>query len=99
MAPSLFAGKTPTPAGELLRLLKPCGGVAVVGQSPQAAPFAASPATVKPWVDQLNKVLADLGEKALEGPRPMYAIPMRLEGDEWAGWMPEPEHPLYKEFR
>lgn len=31
------------------------------------------------------KMMADLGEKALEDLRPMYAIPMRLEGDEWGG--------------
>ncbi|MHC4716872.1 MAG: outer membrane protein assembly factor BamB family protein, partial [Planctomycetota bacterium] len=63
VAPSLFAGKTPTEPSELLRLLKPCGGVAVVGQSPRAALFAASPATVKPWVDRFRGVLKDLGEK------------------------------------
>jgi len=63
VAPSLFAGKTPTPPAEMLRILKPCGGVAVAGQSPAAAAFAASPAGVRPWVARLQAALKELGEK------------------------------------
>ncbi len=44
-------------------------------------------------------ILADLAEKALEEPRPMSAIPMRLDGDEWVMWMPPPDHPHFEKFR
>jgi uncharacterized protein YtpQ (UPF0354 family) len=44
-------------------------------------------------------ILAELTEKALEEPRPMCAIPMRLEGSEWVTWMPAPGHPHYQKFR
>jgi uncharacterized protein YtpQ (UPF0354 family) len=44
-------------------------------------------------------ILADLAAKALEEPRPMCAIPMRLEGDEWVTWMPDPGHPHFQKFR
>jgi uncharacterized protein YtpQ (UPF0354 family) len=44
-------------------------------------------------------ILADLAEKALDEPRPMCGIPMRLAGDEWVSWMPDPDHPHYLRFR
>jgi hypothetical protein len=44
-------------------------------------------------------ILADLAEKALDEPRPMCGIPMRLSGDEWVSWMPDPDHPHYLRFR
>jgi uncharacterized protein YtpQ (UPF0354 family) len=44
-------------------------------------------------------ILAELTEKALDDPRPMCGIPMRLVGDEWVSWMPGPEHPHYRKFR
>ena len=56
------AGRTPTPPAELLRLLKPCGGVAVVQHAPVAATNPASPLSINSWVDRLQGVLKDLGE-------------------------------------
>ncbi|MBW3595847.1 MAG: DUF1444 family protein, partial [Planctomycetes bacterium] len=44
-------------------------------------------------------ILAELADKALEEPRPMCAIPMRLDGDEWVPWFPPPGHPLTDKFR
>lgn len=44
-------------------------------------------------------IMADLAEKALEEPRPMCAIPLRLEEDEWVTWTPPPGHTLHHKFR
>lgn len=44
-------------------------------------------------------ILAELAEKALQEPRPMSGIPMRLTADdEWVRWMPEPGHPMEQKF-
>ncbi len=44
-------------------------------------------------------MLAELADKALDEPRPMSAIPMRLDGDDWVTWMPPPGHPHLDKFR
>jgi hypothetical protein len=50
--------------------------------------------------DELGlEMMLDLGEKALEEPRPLINTALRLEGDEWVDWMPPPEHKLYPRFR
>jgi hypothetical protein len=43
-------------------------------------------------------MMADLAETALEDPRPINVIPLRLDGDEWVSWTPEPDHPLYEKI-
>jgi len=54
-----------TPPAELLRMLKPCGGVAFVGTAPEWAPYggAAGPARPKAWLAGLDKELKALGDK------------------------------------
>jgi hypothetical protein len=44
-------------------------------------------------------IMAQLGEKALSEPRPISAIPLRLEGDEWTSWMPDESHPTFQKFK
>jgi uncharacterized protein YtpQ (UPF0354 family) len=36
--------------------------------------------------------------EALEQPRPISGIAMRLEGDEWVPWLPDESSPLFKDF-
>ena len=54
-----------TPPAELLRMLKPCGGVAFVGTPPEWGPYggAAGPARPKVWLTELDKALKALGDK------------------------------------
>lgn len=47
--------------------------------------------------DGLKAMLA-LAKDALQKPRPMSGIAMRLDGEEWVPWLPDPSHPLYGEF-
>jgi hypothetical protein len=48
--------------------------------------------------EQSLKIMLDLATKALENPRPMVPIPVRLEGDDWVDWMPPRGHPLAPRF-
>jgi hypothetical protein len=41
-------------------------------------------------------IMASLAEEAFKKPRPMTAMVFRLEGDEWAPWLPERESAAYK---
>ena len=59
----LHTTRIAAPAAEILRVLKPCGGVAYVGQSP--GPGVARPGaepSIKPWVEGLRTTLSGLGE-------------------------------------
>jgi hypothetical protein len=49
--------------------------------------------------DQGLKIMVELAAKAVEEPRPMVPIPLRLEGDAWVDWLPDPGHPLSASFR
>lgn len=50
--------------------------------------------------DQAGLILmAALAGQALEEPRPMYAIPMRLDGEDWVDWQPAPNHPAAETLR
>jgi hypothetical protein len=49
-------------------------------------------------VEGLKGMLA-LAKEPLQQPYSIGGIVMRLEGDDWATWLPDPAHPLYKEFR
>src|SRR5262245_3901390 len=50
--------------------------------------------------DQLGlKIMADLGAKALEDPRPMVPIPLRRDGDDWVDWLPPSGHPAERQLR
>ena len=40
-----------------------------------------------------------MAAKALEEPRPISGIALRLDGDEWTPWLPPPSHPAYKDFQ
>lgn len=44
-------------------------------------------------------MVADLAERALDKPRPMNAIPLRLTDGEWVTWLPDPSHPTAGKFR
>ena len=45
------------------------------------------------------KIMAELTEEALDDPRPLSAIPLRLDGDDWVDWMPNANHPSSPQFR
>ena len=44
-------------------------------------------------------VMLELTAKALDHPRPMVPIPLRLDGDDWVDWMPTSKHPLAPRFQ
>ncbi|HUU11904.1 MAG TPA: PQQ-binding-like beta-propeller repeat protein [Phycisphaerae bacterium] len=56
--PGFFDGPKPTPAGEVLRMLKPCGGVAFIGRAPEA--------DAAKWTDAFVAGLRAVGEAAAE---------------------------------
>ncbi len=43
--------------------------------------------------------MVKLAKKALNDPRLMSGIALRLDGDEWTPWLPPPSHPSYKDFQ
>ncbi len=43
--------------------------------------------------------IAALAEEALQGPRPMNGIALRLDGDAWVPFMPAPEHPDFAKYQ
>jgi hypothetical protein len=45
------------------------------------------------------KGMLALAKDALQQPRPMSGMALRLDGDEWVSWMPNLGHPHYQEFR
>ena len=44
-------------------------------------------------------ILCKLARESFQQPRPISTIALRLEGDDWQPWLPEPESPLYGVFR
>lgn len=44
-------------------------------------------------------MMLDITEKAMQDPRPMSSIPLRLDGDEWTDWLPSRGHPLFDRFK
>lgn len=59
---SFQSGRIPTPAGELLRMLKPCGGVAYVAGKPASSNWPKADKTLSPWLEALGKRIGELGE-------------------------------------
>ena len=49
-------------------------------------------------MDSLNGILK-LTEEGLQQPWSISAIALRLDGDDWVPWLPECDHPLYREFK
>ena len=49
-------------------------------------------------IEGLARML-ELAKKALNEPRPISGIALRLDGDEWMPWLPPSSHPSYKEFQ
>ena len=45
------------------------------------------------------KGMLGLATDALQQPRPISGIAVRLDGDDWVPWLPDPSHPLFNEFR
>jgi hypothetical protein len=45
------------------------------------------------------KAMQSLAEDALSKPGRIHGIALRLEGEEWTPWLPEPSHPLFKQFK
>jgi hypothetical protein len=43
-------------------------------------------------------IMAEIAEKEAASPRPICAVPARLEGDEWRTWLPPEDHPHYAKF-
>ncbi|HEX7379509.1 MAG TPA: DUF1444 family protein [Pirellulales bacterium] len=44
-------------------------------------------------------MMADMAEKKEDDPRPLCAVAHALVGDDWAPWLPPPEHPHHERFR
>lgn len=49
-------------------------------------------------VEGLKGMLA-LAKDAMQKPYTIGGIAMRLDGEDWVTWLPDPSHPLYKDFR
>ena len=45
------------------------------------------------------KGMLGLATNALQQPRPISGIAVRLDGDDWVPWLPDPSNPLFSEFR
>ena len=45
------------------------------------------------------EAMLTLAKKALQEPRPISGVAVRLDGDDWVPWLPDPSHPHYDEFR
>ena len=45
------------------------------------------------------EAMVTLAKKALQEPRSISGMAVRLDGDDWVPWMPDPSHPHYDEFR
>ena len=45
------------------------------------------------------KGMLGLATNALKQPRPISGIAVRLDGDDWVPWLPDPSHALFNEFR
>ena len=45
------------------------------------------------------EAMVALANKAFQQPRTVSGAALRLDGDEWAPWMPAADHPLFEEFR
>jgi len=43
--------------------------------------------------------MVSLAQEGLKQPRPISGIALRLDGDDWPPWLPDPSHPQYPEFR
>jgi hypothetical protein len=43
--------------------------------------------------------MISVAKDGLKKPRPISGIALRLEGDEWTPWLPDPSHSQYPEFR
>ena len=48
---------------------------------------------------KMLEMMLTVAKDALQKPRPISGCAIRLDGDEWVPWLPEPSHPLYGEFR
>jgi len=47
----------------------------------------------------LKGMLALAQDAIQKQPRPVSSIALRLDGSEWVPWLPEPDHPLFNEFK
>jgi hypothetical protein len=45
------------------------------------------------------KGMLGLATNALKQPRPISGVAVRLDGDDWVPWLPDPSHPLHNKFR
>lgn len=43
-------------------------------------------------------MMAEIAEQKIGEPRPLCSVPLRLVGDDWQTWRPEPDHPHYERF-
>jgi hypothetical protein len=45
------------------------------------------------------KVMCKVGEDSFQKPRPISTVALRLVGDQWESWLPEPARPVYGKLR
>jgi hypothetical protein len=43
-------------------------------------------------------VMAKIADDSFEKPRPISTVALRLEGDQWESWLPDPSSPVYEKF-
>jgi hypothetical protein len=43
-------------------------------------------------------VMSKVAEDSFEKPRPISTVALRLEGEQWESWLPEPSSPVYEKF-
>ena len=49
--------------------------------------------------DESLKIMLGLAKSGDEGTRPLVPLPVRLDGDQWVDWFPDPDRPCYSGFR
>ena len=78
---------------DLIRRLRVAGDFVAMVPNPETLIVTGS--------DDLDglKGMLGLAANGLHEPRPISGIAVRLDGDEWVSWLPEPSHPLYNDFR
>jgi len=59
---SFLSGRITTAPAEVLRMLKPCGGIALIGPPPNSEQYDSKPVPLESWIAQFREALNDLGE-------------------------------------
>jgi uncharacterized protein YtpQ (UPF0354 family) len=78
---------------DVIRQLRVAGDPVAMVSNPETLIVAGSEDT-----DGLKGMLR-LATNALQQPRPISGMAVRLDGDEWMPWLPDPSHAFFNEFR